>query len=239
MLLFHKIFRTRSAVATLLLCLVVALIVYFWDQNRVKERANDPDGVWTITMDNKETSYTFRGPLDMFLIHYSVVTSHRKLTADVNSLTMQWHYETGQPWRRWERENPKKNKNISRVKLAAKVDTILEGNDPVAIAESVYLDNAINNPNPAVRAKPMGKVWNGTALKFERSYDTHYLIEEREPFDGRVITCSASAWYCSLHGARVNKTLALEQIMIWKEDVANWKQYQDKARSLVQQVIVD
>jgi len=236
---FRDLFKNRTAIVVMLLCVAMAVGLYFWDQNRVRKHANNPNNVWTVTMDNEVTPYTFRGPLDMFLIHYSEVTSLRHLTAEVSSLTMEWHYETGQPWRRWERENPKKTKIEDRVKLSASADIVAADSDRAAHAESIHLDHVINNPNPAVNAKPMGKVWNNTALKFERRSGTYYLIEEREPYDGRVIICSTGAWYCSLEGARVNDTLELDHVLVWKEDVMNWKQYQNKAQSLIQQVIVE
>ncbi len=223
----------------MLLCIVLAVSVYFWDQDRVRKRANHPDGIWTITMDGKAASYTFRGPLDTFLIHRTEVTSLRKLTADVRSLTMQWHYETGEPWRRWERDNPEKNENDDQIKLSAEVDTVPADKDLAAQAEDIHLDHVINSTNPAQNAKLVGQVWNDTALKYERRYDTHYLIVEREPYDGRVIACDTGPWYCSLHGARVNDTLELGKIMVWKQDVENWKQYQDKARALVEKAIVE
>ena len=221
------------------LCVVIAASLYFWDRQRVRENAHNPDGIWTITMNDEATSYTFRGPLDMFLIHRSLVTSHRHLTAHANSMTMAWHYETGQPWRRWARENSTKPRSKKTIQLSADIDILPADFDSAAHAEFVHLDHVISNTNPSVNAKPMGKVWNNTALKFDRSYDTHYLIEEREPYDGRVISCSKSAWYCSLHGARVNDTLELDHVLVWKEDLTNWKQYQDKARSLVKQTMVN
>jgi len=223
----------------MLVCVLMAAGLYFWDHKRVREHANNPDSIWTVTMDDEATSYTFRGPLDMFLIHQSLVTSRRKLTAHTQSLTMEWHYETGQPWRRWERENPEKDQIDNRVKLSASVDIVSADSDSAAIAKSVYWDGEFKNPNSAVNANHVSKVWNNTALKFERSYDTHYLIEEREPYDGSVIRCSTGAWYCSLEGARVNDTLELNHVLVWKEDVVNWKQYQNKARSLIQQAIVE
>jgi len=234
---FGNLLKKPSTIVALVLCTAASL--YFWDLKRVDDNINNPDSVWTVTMDKGAASYTFRGPLEMFWIHRSEVTSRRHLTAYVDSLTMEWHYETGQPWRRWERENPAKPLSKQTARLSAKVDIVAADTDPTAIAKSIYWDSEINNPHPAVSNGIMSKVWNDTAIKFERSYDTHYLIEEREPYDGRVITCSTGPWYCRLEGARVNDTLKLNHIMVLKEDVMNWKQYQDKARSLVLQAIVD
>lgn len=235
---FSNPLKKRSTIIAMVLCVVIAASLYFWDRHRVHENVNNPDSVWTVTMEDETTSYTFHGPLDMFLIHKSEITSLRKLTASTSSLTMEWHYETGQPWRRWARENPEKQQSTDTVQLSASVDIESADTDPAATAKLIYWDNEIKHANPAVNANQLSKVWNNTALKFERRYDTHYLIEEREPYDGRVITCTASPWYCRLEGARVNDTLALNHVLVWKEDVMNWKQYQDKARALIEQAIV-
>jgi len=235
----RSLLKKPSAITAMVLCIVIAACLYFWDRYRVHKNLNNPDTLWTITLEGKTTSSTFRGPLDVFLIHRSQVTSRRHLTASMSSLTMEWHYETGQPWRQWARENPKQQQAANTVQLSASVDIVSADTDSAAIAKSIYWDNEIKHANPAVNANHISKVWNNTALKFERRYDTHYLIEEREPYDGRVIKCTASPWYCRLEGARVNETLALNHVLVRKEDVMNWKQYQDKARALIQQAIVE
>ena len=224
------------------LCAVIAIGLYFWDRDRVWKRSNAPLGIWTVSMQDEVTPYTFRGPLAMFRIHFSQVASRRKLLANftsAHSLTMEWHFESGQPWVLWALDNRKNRSLDNEIKLYATVNIVSADTDTAAIAKSVYLDRRINTPNPAQAAKPMRKVWNNTASEFEGPGTIYYLIEDREQYDGQVITCDNGATYCSLRGARVTDTLELSSVLVLKEDVANWKQYQDKARSLIKQTIVD
>lgn len=236
---FHNVLKNQVVVIGLMLCVMLAFGLYFWDRDRVNKRAHSAYGIWTITMDDESTPYTFRGPLGMFLIHRSKVTSLRKLTASSTSLTMQWHYESGEPWVVWAVENRVNRwENDGETLLSASVDIVSPGKDTAAHAESIHLDHLINNPNPAVNADFVGKVWNDTALKFELGSSNYFRIEERMPYDARVINCTGTA-YCRLEGARVNETLALDSVSVLREDVSNWRLYQDKARSLAIQAIVE
>ena len=65
--------------------------------------------------------------------------------------------------------------------------------------------------------REIGLVWNDTATKYENSYTTLYLIEERTKLDGRVIVCREGAGLCTLYGARVEEKVGIDSLHIFKD----------------------
>ena len=87
--------------------------------------------------------------------------------------------------------------------------------------------------------KLQGKVWNESADMYRSHSETYYVINDRKPFDASVIVCRDSAFRGEVLGAKATETLSLEHVSIAKDDLVNWRQYQEKLQRLVRQSIVE
>lgn len=196
--------------------------------------------LWTVEVTGKDLTYTLRAPFGTFLIDRSSDTDDAaRRTSGLKFVAMDWHYETGEPWWAWLNNNGKELTDMSEVRLSASVSTISADIDVAQSARTVHYEKPLKSTRPELRPVLAGPVWNGTATEHKSFNTTYYLIETREPFDGSVIVCLDTAAYCDLHGAKVTDTLRLRSLMIPKDDVANWKQYQRKVQKFVEQAIVD
>lgn len=210
------------------------------DEHRTTGEPLAFDTPWTVEVTGKETTYTLRAPFGTFLIDRSSDTDDKKRrTSGLKFVAMDWHYKTGEPWWLWLNDNGKPLNDMSEVRLSTSVATISADVDVAQSARTVHYDKWLKSTRPELRPVLQGPVWNGTATEHKSFNTTYYLIEQREPFDGSVIVCLDTSAYCDLHGAKVTDTLRLRSLMILKDDVANWKQYQQKAQKLVEQAIVD
>lgn len=233
--------NVTGAISILLLTLFFFLLINTSsDVHGAESNTENLAAIWTVELVGKATTYELQSELGTFQIHRSNDIDYRERRVNgMKSLIMNWGYPSGEPFSLWLLRRPTgsdfREKNHLRVDLmvvAAELDT-------AQIAKEVYFDSRVESTRPELVPKEQGNVWDGIATKFRNFNTTFYLIEQREAMDGRVIVCDDSAEYCNLYGARVNETLWFNSIMIHKDEVANWKQYQHKARQLINKAIVN
>lgn len=198
------------------------------------------DELVTVELKGPVTTYTLRAPFGAFYIRRDNDIDYANYrVSGLTSTGMYWHFESGEPWWLWLRNQDIPLDEIDDVELSANISPIFADFDVAKSAKEVYFDVHLNNTNSSTVPKLQRKIWNNSVSEYKDFDTTYYVIDEREPFDGSVIVCMDSAVYCSLRGARVRDTLRLDDIFVYKDDVANWKEYQHKAQMWVEQAIVD
>ena len=195
--------------------------------------------IWTAEIIGKETTYVLRAPLGAFkILLESDINRRNRRSSAYSSIGMEWHYDTEEPLQTWLVRNGKTYGDDYKG-LTTQVSVVNAGTDTAEIGKQIYFSDRLNNSNPNYVPKLQGKVWNKSADMYRSHSQTYYVINDRKPFDASVIVCRDSAFRCSLHGAKATETLSLEYVSIAKDDLVNWRQYQEKLQRLVRQSIVE
>ncbi len=212
---------------------------------------NKPDDnwsrVWTIVMDRPGFVVTLRVTAGHMVVWSNKGIDWKNDMMHRNSVELEWHYPSGEPWYEWiDKQLPDKNMNrYSKQALpywekakpvTAEVYTLGRDKDKAAISKKVYFEMDFRrHPH---KFKDQGLLWKGAVHKYTWEDRTYYLIEKRTVDDASLITCSESAFYCRIRGARLNDYLVVDDILVPKNDLANWRKYQELVKSKVKKMFV-
>ncbi|WP_416397517.1 hypothetical protein [Allohahella sp. A8] len=203
---------------------------------------NTYDTPWTVYLKSEEVSYTLRVPFGaLYLYNFEDIDEDNRSVVRT-STEMEWDSDSEKPYALWRKEQldatPGLNTDHVSNKFWFHIGFIDPSMDAGKLALRVYFEGASSKGRPSNAPYSTGLIWNNTAERYEQPGYEYILIKTRDRNDASMIECSKSAVYCNLRGARLSPHLNFDTISIPKDDLQNWRSYQEKAIRLFNSTLV-
>ncbi|GAA3969935.1 hypothetical protein [Allohahella marinimesophila] len=203
---------------------------------------NTYDTPWTVYLKSEKVTYTLRVPFGaLYLYNFEDIDEDNRSVVRT-STEMEWDSDSEKPYALWRKEQLDANPDLDTDLVAKKFWFHIGFTDPSTdsgkLALGVYFEGSSSKSYPADAPYSTGLIWNNTAERYEQHAYEYILIKTRDSNDASMIECSKSAIYCNLRGARLTPHLKFQTISIPKDDLQNWRSYQEKAIRLFNSTLV-